>query len=797
MKKIFAIILCMAICLTTINVFAVTIVLDGEVVTEDAYIKDGATFADAADIEALAEGEIAVRKYYEEQGKVVAWNGEEQTVNVSTSLFDNYYRIVNKATGNVIVAQGYNKENLALIVTEKKNTTNREQIFRYAKIDEEYGHFTNMLSTRALDVPDARVEENVQLIQYSYVGNNQQKMKLTNVGGGYYTIKPAHCDLVLTEKDGKVVQTSETDSDYSMWKLEYVSGSILSTLKQSPGYMSLDERLQRAADEYFTDKIWITQQAKAHAESVFAAADYNKLSEVEQANLIKEALHFTASQQVGGVIASDYIAEYKIVKKTYHDSYDIWRGEMVPCWLYDVEMAGDSEGQIHKFTLVSNQEDVPMVERSIEALGRTPYAIRQYVKTLYWKAGDGANSYNGGNDAIWIRLVNEVPDSKTITGVLCHELGHVLNFNTLSDYNVWSYAESLDAIPISGYGSSNQYEDLAEFSKLYFMCRDTESFEHLDEIYPNRFKIFSGMLYRADKQYYAHLQPYEKYIIQAEEALGKKTDDSIVKELDDTYYYVIRDKESGKVWTVTDSNAESDVPVILTEYEEGNTAQMFRFEKNADTVRFYSKHSGSSLQIDDSAMPNKTINQYGGYWAIDDQFAVYKAEGGYQFESARYSLSIGTMRDTLVAGIGGKGNVFELIEAEKNMSNLNYTIKINGTNSYLDAVDSENYKVVSVTDNAVNWKVKEFSEGVCTLVHVTSGEAMDILDFSLEEGQKVILWSSTGGDNQKFIKEEAEGGVRFKGVQSGLYVTVNDDGTVTQEAKSNAKKQVFTVLAAE
>ena len=797
MKKFISLVLVMLMATSSIPAFAagVSVTLDGELVTDKGYHKGWSTFAPLGELDGSdSTEETPIRDYFEDKGNFVGWDQENQTVKVASEAFGNYYRLVNKATGNVIVAEGYNRDNLALIVTEPFDYYNRDQVFRFAKINDTQGYFVNMLSGRSLDVPDAKVEEGLQLIQYTYYSNIQQKMTLTEKGDGYYTITPAHCDLVLAEKDGKVIQSADKDSDYSMWKLEFVSAPILKELKNTPGYKLLDERLQRAADEYFTDKIWITQQAMANAENKFASADFLNLSAEEQANLIKEALVFTASYQVGGTLASDHVAEYKIVKKTYDEAFDIWRGHRCPCWLYEVEMAGDTEGQLHKFTFVSNEEDVPMVERSIEAIARTPYAIRQYVHMLYWKAGDGANSFNGGGNAIWIRLNYEPSTSQQITSTLCHELGHILDSNVLPDNNVWSYAESLDAIPISGYGATNQAEDLAEFNKLFFMSRDTEAFQYLEQIYPNRTNVLRGMLYRADKAYFAEYEKYEKCITDIEAILSKKTEGSVASEIDDSMYYAVKDKETGKVWTVTDASLDNETPVVLADFEEGNASQLFAIEKTSDTIRFFAKHSGSSLQLDDSGLPTKTINQYGGTWAINEQFAVYKAEGGYTFESERYSLSVDVKGDNLVSGIENKGKVFELVPVEKNLSNLDYTIAVNGTEKYLGAVDKEaNYLFVEAVDEAAEWKIKDMGEGVCTLIYTKEGTLIDILDLSTDPGKAAILWSNTGANNQMFVKEDAEGGVMFKAVHSELYLTVNADNSVTQEAKDSAKNQVFTV----
>ena len=104
---------------------------------------------------------------------------------------------------------------------------------------------------------------------------------------------------------------------------------------------------------------------------------------------------------------------------------------------------------------------------------------------------------------------------------------------------------------------------------------------------------------------------------------------------------------------------------------------------------------------------------------------------------------------------------------------------------------------VQAVDEEVTWKVKELSEGVYTLTYTAEGTLIDILDLSTDAGKAAILWSATGADNQMFTQEEAAGGVMLKAVHSSLYLTVNADGSVTQEAKGAEGNQVFTITVAE
>lgn len=788
-KKLLSTLLASTLALSSASALAeginVTVTLDGDTVTQDAYLDGWKAYAPLGALDGSdSDAPVWVRSYYEDLGKTVSWDQEAYTVNVSTPLYGSYYRLTNKATGRVISSEGYDTENMGKMVTVDADESNKNQVYRLVRADDTYGYFVNMLSGRSLDVPDAVTEPGTQLIQYTYYSNPQQKMELIPDGDGYYSISPSHCSLYLADVDGVLVQTDE-EGDNTKWSLEYVSGSILSTVEKSEGYALLSDNRQRAVSGYFFSDLWISKQAANNAELKLATADYESLSAEEQAALLEDCLNYEASYQVGGTLPYDTVAEYTIVSKTYEESYDIWRGHMCPCWIYEVEMAGDVEGQIHKFTFVSNEEDVPMVERSIEAIGRVPYAIRQYVHKLYWKAGDAANSFNGGGNEIWIRLNWEPETSMDIASTLCHELGHILDSNVLPNSDVWSYAESLDGCPISGYGATNQAEDLAEFNKLYLMSLGTDAFDDLQKTYPNRFAVLSGMLYRADPEYFADREPYEKTITDIEEILAHRADGSAASTLDDTRYYVLKDKATGKVATVPDASLDNEVALTLEDYT-GADNQLFSIEKYGDTVRFFVKHSGSSIQLDDSGLADKTINQYGGTWAIDDRFAVFEEDGGYILSSVRYDLSMAN--DGVNVTQNKNATVWLLEDAGENTSNHSYTISADGL--YLS---SDEEGSVTVSEEKSLWKLKNLEGDTYRIVSAGDGNVIDILDLSEEPGAAAILWSITGEDNQMFVKEDTENGSMFKCIHSDLYLTVNDDGSVTQEEKDESKIQTFTI----
>ncbi len=111
-----------------------------------------------------------------------------------------------------------------------------------------------------------------------------------------------------------------------------------------------------------------------------------------------------------------------------------------------------------------------------------------------------------------ITRLNFEPSANAVIQTLAHELGHILDSNTLEDMMIWSWAEAMDAVPVSSYGSSNQAEDLAEMHRLYWTTLDKDTEAAVGEVYPNRFRVLKGLLYRADSVYFANFKEDADFI---------------------------------------------------------------------------------------------------------------------------------------------------------------------------------------------------------------------------------------------------------------------------------------------
>lgn len=711
------------------------------------------------------------------------------TISESEIALENSYNVIeNKATGRVISVENGGTDNMNPVTVESLGVdsalrANTSKIWRLVPISDNLFYIMNKKSGRSLDVPDARTEDGVQLIQYTYFGNTQQKM-LFEKDGDAYTISPSHADTYLADVDGKLVQISDKTAENAKWVLKTVSGSLMELAKQSEGYKLLDESLQRAFDTYFFSELDLSKSVLNSAETLLSSSNYPELSPEEQKRILTTALTYTASGQVEGYVTNETVAPYKIVSQEQVEDFDIWRGSRCTAWVFQVEMEGDVEGQVHSFQFATNEEepDAEMITKSIEAIGVFPYAMRQHVKYLYWKKGDTANSFNGGGNSIWIRLTWE-PSRESISQTLSHELGHVLEQNMLNDPDVWSLAERLDACPISSYGSSNETEDLAEFSRLYWTNLGRDTFSELEKVYPNRMKIFKGLLYRADKEYFKEYEEYEAYIDELTARSRAAGSDSDNSGLSEEKIYKIVDTRTDKVLTVKDNSTENDIPLTMERYT-AKAGQHFRIEKYGNQIKIISASSSKPIQLDDSALGGKSIVQYGGVWAIDEKFAVYETENGtFKLMAPRYELYISPLGDAASQSVEPYEWTFvEVGESDTKTGKL----MINGS-----ALSVNTGATLALGGDTV-WKIAGAEEPGCyKIIDTETGLSLDVTDSSVETGTEIIVYDFYGNDNQLFLIENGSDGFRIRNKNSGLYLTVNADGKVTQEIKG--ENQIFTI----
>lgn len=711
------------------------------------------------------------------------------------------YAITNAANGRSLAAAAYSRENganLALYPAgDMVKSLNKSFQWRLGDMGEGKYNVSNAASGKSLDVPSASKEAGVKTIIYTTNGNSNQQWKFEKNSDGSYLISAVHSALYLDASGDRVVQAEKTGSDYQRWFLTCVGTASLNSVPESAGFKLLSESERDGFKRYMFGSLPACRSVANSAESYLTEHGYDTASPEEQCAMLRTTLSYTAYGQVTGDKLDQTSADYKIVKTYVDEDYDIWRGAREKCWVYEVEMDGDTEGVVHKFTMVSNEENSEMVERMIEALGAFPYAVRQYVTRLIWKWGDNANNYNGGGNTIWARL-NWKPSKVQVMQTLAHELGHILDSNQLEDMMIWSWAETMDAVPVSGYGSSNQAEDLAETHRLYWTTLGKETESAAEELYPNRFAVLKGLLYRADKEHFAEFKEYEQFISDIKAKIDAFGNADTASELDMGMYYSIRDKDTNLAWTIENDSTDNQAKVVLEEYT-GRDSQKFRVETFGSLVRFYNKNSTLPIQLHTSAMTGKPLTQYGGTWAVEDKFEIEKEGEGYAFKSKRYNLyanavTVGVGEDFKpYAGQGCEMSVWITEPVEQGEKVELYNISVGG--KYVKGADALEFS--DEADKGAEWILTDEGDGIYSVVNTISGKSFDISGGSGEKGAKLIVYDRTGADNQLFEMEKAEGGVLLKMAHSGLYLTLNGDNTITQEERSEEKTQVFVFTKTE
>jgi hypothetical protein len=179
---------------------------------------------------------------------------------------------------------------------------------------------------------------------------------------------------------------------------------------------------------------------------------------------------------------------------------------------YHVQLSAN-EYPAHTLTFEVNMSaDPPITYTTIEdvlyRLERTPIAY-WYDFKIITEFGHGIQflhgSYFGGGAAAYGSM-NYIDTQTADAPVLLHELGHTFeqytrkgNPPTLEPQSnilnpIWRNAIRSDDNRTSPYGNNNEWEDMAEFSRIYAQCSVEGSLDELETLSPERFRIWERIL---------------------------------------------------------------------------------------------------------------------------------------------------------------------------------------------------------------------------------------------------------------------------------------------------------------
>lgn len=320
----------------------------------------------------------------------------------------------------------------------------------------------------------------------NYVGYGIGTNNLTLRGEDYkaeITFVPLYKESPLYLVSRTKVYNNLTDRQRFMLESVYesVAGDIFG---RYGGYTDWTPRIRM--DNLFDEVLSgsLTEEAQTTKFSEFFN-DTNSFIYANQANYEAVSLELPGS-----------VGCYTEIGEGVEGSYDFWRGTMLNGVKYPVTIYNGEGEKEQTLTVYVQNNDVAQHNYNIflQAIIQIPYEFRTHLKNVKIRI-DNANSFNGGGNDVYVRL-NWKMDRGGMRSTLVHELGHIVdqrNGNWASGSG-WSWAISQDLFTPSAYGATNNAEDFAEFSRMYFAaysCKDRQ--RGLAVIMPERYASFGRL----------------------------------------------------------------------------------------------------------------------------------------------------------------------------------------------------------------------------------------------------------------------------------------------------------------
>lgn len=430
-----------------------------------------------------------------------------------TGLSERYYTL-DSPNGSIDV------ENTAAAVSESGTPLRLKDM-----AEGEYAFESALSPRRRLTYKDGSVSRSLYIS-----GSSAQRWKLEEYGSGYAV---AHSDGgYLAIENGEVVVR---DEKYE-WSLTLYGETPFTLMTSLDGFKLLSEEERQRVIEICTSigadvfpsavttgSSWLDSREASFKDLYYSRYDMtaeeqrDKILEIVSQPLFGDLVsYYTISETFPGCAAS--VTQSDPVK-TKHIMWDLVEvdGEYfsddgedhiydannpINCYVITVTYKNETSSQTVNVYCVD--PDFENVQNTITAFGNFPYNYRKYIKNIYVYAPTNANSYNCGAEELFVRL-SGVTNVKNIMLGIAHELGHSVDYNangnpdnTSSHWcqgSAWQGYVKADIATISTYGSSNYYEGLAEFSRVYFICYGDRDLQlAIQQLYPNRYASFERLL---------------------------------------------------------------------------------------------------------------------------------------------------------------------------------------------------------------------------------------------------------------------------------------------------------------
>lgn len=599
----------------------------------------------------------------------------------------------------------------------------------------------------AADVNSASTKEGVTIIQWTNSGALNQRWFFEEAEGGYY-IKSAFSNLYVTETDGVITQEVKNEELNQIWKVQVVGEfePIVEKMLASDAAKSINPyRYERLYTNLMTGGEF-NVAVYNKVEKKMIEEDYFNLPFEKQVEFVEACFQIDPVGLMGGKMTTKNVREVSvefagIVKEGVWQS---WHGGIPKedARKYLITIKDTETGDSHTFEYYCpDDNDEEYAIKIGEAVGAFEMPVVKELRRFIY-TGHNTSSWNGevGGGTIWNNTAYRGGVDNMIQ-YFAHEIGHVMDDQ---GNDIWNRAKAQDIIPVSGYGKTNRYEDLAEFSRMYLLAKsDPVRLAPIEATHPARTRAFKALLYTKDNEFYADYK--DEY-----EAVMNETGD---------YDKSVQVKLSLDGKYLTDRDGE----LVLAD-EFGDTTKNWQtweaYTSKAGSTKFKNKATGRMLTLTDHAL---TLGE-------GSALGLKSAEGGYIMIEAATGFAIGKEMKVDM----NEGAIWKVEEVGTLAFTGDFTIKLSVTGKYL-AYEKETGLVF--TDEPYAWSINPVDENYYIIRDKATGMAFDINGNSKAEGAKALIYKVTGGTNQHFkFVSNGYGAYKLELRHSGLYLTSTEDG---------------------
>lgn len=130
---------------------------------------------------------------------------------------------------------------------------------------------------------------------------------------------------------------------------------------------------------------------------------------------------------------------------------------------------------------------------------------------------------------------------------------------------------------------------------------------------------------------------------------------------------------------------------------------------------------------------------------------------------------------------------------EDYFDNRYFKVTVGGKTMGVEGGSTENSALIVAGDGDDVWSLTAKGDGRYTFINKNSGKSVDMPASTKDAGREATQYTSNSGANQTLVMEAKGAKYALKFEHSGLYLTVREDGVLTQEDFTGAENQLFSL----